>query len=267
MDRTTASPVALMRRYVNDYVNRHDFSVISQFMADDYTLRTGGATISGRDGFYRDAVAKQLSQFPGLIFTLHEIHHCGNSVAMRFTEHGASTRHAGRAAAWPSIAIYKVRGGMLAECTIEQDYFSRRHQLESGIPVIVDPPAIAPWDTVEQAPNTAAELVVRRWLEQASFTAAGRVQIDDARATGEVAKIIDDPTFEFLDIMSAGNHVAFHAMQRGLLAADFTDGSSTPSGTPVCMHLSGLIEVRDDTVHAGNIIRDRWGLYRRLDRT
>jgi hypothetical protein len=33
--------VALMRDYVNDYVNRHDLSVFADFLTADYTPDTG----------------------------------------------------------------------------------------------------------------------------------------------------------------------------------------------------------------------------------
>jgi SnoaL-like domain len=265
MTRSTPSPViALMRRYVTDYINRHDFSVMPEFMADDYSLRTGGTSISGRDGTYRDAVAKQLEQFPGLVFTLHEIYQSGSLVAVRFTEHGASERHGGRLAAWPSIGIYKVRDGVLAGCCIEQDYFSRRRQLESGKPITVDPPATAPWDGSDHPSNPAAEDCVRNWLASSTFVDSDRVQIDDSRATGTVERIVDQASLEVVEIMSAGSHVAFHAVQKGHLADDFAQDLSIQRGTPITMYLSGLVEVRDNVILNGNIIRDRWGLYRRL---
>jgi hypothetical protein len=265
MTRTTPSPViALMRRYATDYINRHDFSVIPELMADDYSLSTGGATISGRDGAYRDAVAKQLEQFPGLVFTLHEIYQSGSLVAVRFTEHGASRRHGGRLAAWPSIGIYKTRDGVLAACCIEQDYFSRRRQLESGKSVTVASPATAPWDGLDQSSNPAAEDCVRGWLASGTFVDSDRVQIDDSRATGTVERIVDQASLEVMEIMSAGSHVAFHAVQTGRLAEDFARDLSVERGTPIVIYLSGLVDVRDNVVIDGNIIRDRWGLYRRL---
>lgn len=263
--RVSASPsIDVLRRYVTDYVNRHDFSVISDFMAEDYTLDTSGATVVGRDGPYRSAVARQLEQFPGLMFTPHELFHCGDVIGIRFTEHGASTRHEGARAGWPSIAIYRIRDGKLARCAIEQDYWSRRRQLDTGNPMPVDSPAVAPWDTVESSPNPAAEAAVEAWLASDALLATPGVQIDDALATGVTDRIVASATIETLEIVSGGDQVAFHAVQRGLLAPDFGADLDPAPRQPVVLHMSGLVTVAGAAVVRGNVIRDRWGLYRRL---
>ncbi|MDB5422972.1 MAG: hypothetical protein JWQ29_388, partial [Phenylobacterium sp.] len=267
LNRKSASPmIAAFRRYVTDYVNRHDFSVIAEFMTDDYTLSSSGVDVAGRDGTYRSAVARQLEQFPGLVFTPHELVHVGDRLAIRFTEHGASNRHEGRAAAWPSIAIYQLRDGRLSHCAIEQDYFSRRRQLEGGAPVTVDAPAIAPWDTPESAPNPAAEAFVRDWLGSGAFLNTAGVQVDDSHATGTIERIVEGGAVEILESLSGGDRVAFHAVQTGLLADDFATDLSPAAGQPVRIHMSGLVTVAGGQVTAGNVIRDRWGLYRRLAR-
>jgi predicted ester cyclase len=265
LDRESASPViAALRRYVTDYVNRGDFSVISEFMTDDYALHTGGHVITGRDGPYRSAVAKQMAQFPGLIFTLHELVHVGDRVAIRFTEHGASTLHGGARAAWPSIAIYHFRDDKLALCSLEQDYLSRRRQLESGRPVVVDSPAVAPWDQAESTPDPATEALVRTWLASNCVLETPGVQIDDSRATGRFERIVDSGEIEILELVSGGRSVGFHAVQRGSLAGDFALDKNPVPQQPVAIHWSGLVTVDPDGSIRGNIIRDRWGLYRRL---
>ncbi|MCR5879578.1 nuclear transport factor 2 family protein [Phenylobacterium sp. J367] len=265
--RTSASAaIAAFRRYVTDYVNRHDFSVIPEFMTDDYTLTSSGVRVAGRDGDYRAAVARQLEQFPGLTFTPHELVHVGDRVAVRFTEHGASNRHGGAAAAWPSIAIYTLRDGRLAHCSIEQDYFSRRRQLDTREPVRVEAPAIAPWDTPESVANPAAETLVAAWLASGAFLAAPGVEVDDSRATGQLQTIIAEGQIEILEIMSGDDRVAFHAIQSGVLAGDFPSDLPPEAGRPAHIHLSGLVRVAGGQVAAGHVIRDRWGLYRRLTR-
>jgi ketosteroid isomerase-like protein len=265
LNRVSASPVlATFRRYVTDFVNRHDFSSIHEFMADDYTLDTSGLIITGRDGPYQAAVASQLRQFPGLIFTPHELFHSGDAIGIRFTEHGASPRHDGRLAAWPTIAIYRVRDGKLDRCALEQDYFSRRRQLATGIPVPVDGPATAPWDTVETPANSDAEKIVGAWLSGGAFLCTAGVQIDDANATGVVEAIVADGAIEMLEIASGGDKVAFHAAQTGTLADDFGAEFAGQGQTAVTLHMSGLVTVAQGHVVRGNIIRDRWGLYRRL---
>lgn len=263
----SASPaIHVFRRYVTDYVNAHDFSVLPEIMTEDYTLDTSGMTIVGRDGAYRAAVASQLKQFPGLTFTPHELFHCGDVIGIRFTEHGASAKHQDRVAAWPSIAIYRLREGRLARCAIEQDYFSRRRQLETGLSVPVDPPALAPWDTVAVESNPRAERAVTEWLAAGAFLETPAIQVDDSRATGRVERIVAEAKVDLLEMASGGNKVAFHALQRGRLAEDFGADLSPVPAQPVLLHMSGLVTVERGGVTQGNVIRDRWGLYRRLER-
>jgi predicted ester cyclase len=261
--RSASSAIAVFRRYVTDFVNRHDFSAIGEFMAEDYTLISSGHRVSSRDGAYRSAVARQLDQFPGLVFTPHEIVHVGDRIAIRFTEHGADARD-GRRAAWPSIAIYRVQGGLLASCNIEQDYLSRRRQLQSGNPVLIDAPAIAPWDTAEASPDPEAQAAVTAWLNDGTFIRTAAVQIDDSRTTGVIDRIIDGGALEFLDIVSGDGKVAFHAIQSGPLAGDFGSEIGAGAGQQAFIHLSGLVTVSEREIISGNVIRDRLGLHRRL---
>lgn len=253
--------LSILRRYVTDFVNRHDFSVIGDIMRPDYTLHTGGHVISGRDDAYRSAVARQLQQFPGLVFTPHEVMVAGDCIVLRFTEHGASVRHAGRPAAWESIGLYKFRDGRLAGCAIEQDYFSRRQQLEEGPAMMVDHPAIAPWDSPEASPTPSGEQAVRHWLNSGKLTDFPGVRIDDQRHTNRVDRILSQTSITITDLVSAGDRVAFHARQEGVLVHGFGDGAP---GTPVWMHCTGIVSVRDGAITDGHVLRDRWGLYRRL---
>jgi hypothetical protein len=133
--------VALMRRYVVDYTNRHDTSVCPDLMEPDYTLRMGPHVVSGRDDAYIPAAQKQFVQFPGLGLTVHEIVTDGRRLAMRFSEHGASVRHGGAVASWSGIGLYRWNGTRLVDNSVEQDYLARRRQLAGGPPAAVAAPA------------------------------------------------------------------------------------------------------------------------------
>lgn len=254
----------LFRRYVTDFVNRHDFSVLGQIMCEDYTLETSGLTICGRDTSYRDAVARQMEQFPGLMFTVHELFVTPTAICIRFTEHGASVRHGGARAAWSSIAIYDVRDNRLSRCTIEQDYFSRHRQLSGKQIPTLDPPAIAPWDETEKPPDIAAEVIVRIWLESEAWLDTDSAVPCDDRAAGQAQLIVERGTVTIDRIVSGAGQVAFHAVHRGLLADDFAHEAQVAAGTPAEIYMGGLVTVTDGRIIAGHIIRDRWGLYRRL---
>lgn len=250
------------RRYVTDYVNRHDFSAIHEFMTDNYSLESSGVSVAGRDGAYRAAVARQLDQFPGLVFTPHELFVCGDRIAVRFTEHGAARRD-GKRAAWTSIAIYRSDRDRLASCRIEQDYAARSRQLRDGRPDPVDTPAIAPWDTPESSRDPGAEAVVLRWLQEFAYLDDPLIRMDDERVTRHRERLVDPGDLSVLELVSGTGKVAFHAVQRGPIAADAADHAAM-SGTDAHIHLSGIVDVVGNEVSGGHVMRDRFGLRRRM---
>ncbi|GAA2850687.1 hypothetical protein GCM10010472_04740 [Pseudonocardia halophobica] len=255
--------VALMRRYVNDYTNRHDVSVCPEIMEPGYTLRMGPHEVAGRDELYIPASQKQFTQFPGLCLTVHEIVTNGDRLAMRFSEHGRSVRHDGRGAAWTGLGLYRWNGTRLVENFVEQDYLARRRQLASGVPAAVEPPALAPWDTVALAPDPEAEAVVRAWIDE---SAPGPVTLDD----GAPDILLDDASSQVDDLFSAGPHVAFRVTRTGTymggLGADAGIDDAALTGAPGTLHLVGLVTVADGRVTGGRIVRDRLGLARSLSR-
>ena len=264
-----SAALAVFRRYVNDFVNRQDFSVLPRIMQPDYTLATSGLEICGRDGPYRAAVARQMEQFPGLLFTVHKLFVQGNAIGIHFTEHGASRHHDGASASWPSIAIYELRDGLLARCDIEQDYHSRRRQLAERVPIAVPPPAIAPWDEAELERDVEGEEMLRRWLQQGDWLENGSVDVDDSAAMGAIEPVLGRGRIELLKLLSGrtaggASHFAFHASASGPLAPEFAAATGARAGSDATLALSGLVTFRDGKVSEGNILRDRWGLFRRL---
>lgn len=257
--------VALMRRYVTEYVNRQDFSIIGEIMAPDYTLHMGESTLSGRDDNYKPAVMKQFGQFNGLCLTVHDLVVSGDRIAMRFSEHGASKLHDCRAATWEGIGIYAWNGAKLIRNYVEQDYFSRRRQLDEDAPLDVNTPAIAPWDVRAMPASPTNESIVRAWLETGTLASTPGVLVDDQRATGHAERILEQSSMRVDDIFSAGDKVAFHVTQEGTLLEDFARDINPTLGQPVRLHSSGIVRIADGRVASGEIIRDRWGLYRRLN--
>lgn len=260
------------RRYVTGFVNRHDFSILPEIMQPDYTLVTSGHEICGRDGPYRCAVARQMAQFPGLQFTVHELFVSGGSIGILFTEHGASIEHRGATAAWPSIAIYEARDGLLARCTIEQDYYSRRRQLADHAPAVVATPAIAPWDAGPLAADTEGEALLAKWLGKQTWLTDGSVCVDDSEATGSIEAVLSGGSVTVLKSISGraasgDTKLGFHALQSGVASAGFAQAAGAQPDTAGEMHLSGLVTLRNGRVVSGNIIRDRWGLFRRLSKS
>ncbi|MGH3630791.1 MAG: ester cyclase [Sciscionella sp.] len=250
--------VALMRRYVVDYTNRHDTSVCAEIMEPDYTLRMGAHVVSGRDDAYIPASRKQFAQFPGLGLTVHELVSNGDRLAMRFSEHGASRRHGGAMAIWTGLGLYRWNGRKLVDNYVEQDYLSRRRQLSGTGPDIAQPPALAPWDTVAIDADPTAERTVRCWID--GGLAGDRVAWDD----GDTTALLTDPRSHVDDLFSAGDRVAFRLTQRGRYAGGLDQVAGAPVDTPSVLHLVGLVRVAGSRVNGGWIVRDRLGLAKAL---
>jgi len=257
--------VALIRRYCYDYTNRQDFAACDTIMVPGYTLHMGTHDLTGRDEFYKPATRRQFDQFPGLVLSINEIVTNGDRLCLRFSEHGASVRHAQKRAAWGGIGLYKWDGERLLENYVEQDYYSRRLQLSSGQPVDVETPATAPWDTVPEPANEAAETLVRNALSAGSLFKNRAICFDDGGAAGPTQQILEPTGLRINDLFSAGDRVAFHIVQSGRLTADFSMGRPDLVGTDIMLHMAGVVTVKQGAVTWGRIIRDRLGLQRRLD--
>ncbi|MDF2977609.1 MAG: hypothetical protein K0S40_2337 [Actinomycetospora sp.] len=251
--------VALMRRYVVDYTNSHDLAVCDEIMEPDYVLRMGPHVVAGRDEAYKPATRRQLEQFPGLGLTVHEVVSNGERLALRFSEHGASVRHGGALAVWGGIGLYTWNGRRLTANRVEQDYLARRRQLAEGVPAGAPPPALAPWDTVAQAPDPAVERAARAWAE-AGVPAVGDVVLDDGR---DPATLVEADEVVVDDLFTAGDRAAVHVTVHGAFRGGLP-GTDGHVGAPATLHAAALVTVAGDRVVAGHVVRDRLGLIRAL---
>lgn len=241
---------ALVRRWAVDWLGSHDPSVLSDLVTEDYELRIGGVALRGRQTYER-AVVGQLAQFPGLVLTVHDLLVSGDRAAIRFTEHGASAAHEGRSAAWGGIALFRAEHGRLSATVAEEDYAARRRQLRHGIPDVVEPPHIAPWDIDPQAPDAHAEAIVRTWITAGMPDSEGLL-VDDQALGQPVDPVVVGEDALVDELFSAGERVAFHVTPRTL-------GSITAPAAP----LAGIVTVRHGNVVTGRLVRDRLGAERR----
>lgn len=246
----------LVRRWAVGWLNGHDPSVSEQILAEDYRLRIGTFELARRDA-YVEATVGQLSQFPGLVLTVHEVLTNGTQAALRFSEHGVSLRHEGRAAAWTGVVLFEGDGSRLVRAWAEEDYAARKRQLASGIPDPVGAPAVAPWDTVAEAPDPAAEAVVRTWL-LAGLPPVEGVLWDDADLDDAGPALIATEG-EVDVVMSAGTRVAFHGRITGA-AADGVGGQAT-------MDVGGMVTVSAGAIAEGVVVSDRLSARSALKRT
>jgi len=247
--------VALARRWVVDYFNRHDASAAREFAAPTYALHIGEYTFEGRDEQWLPAVQKQMDQFPGLGMTVHQVLAGVNQVAVWFTEHGAAA--GGRVACWSGVAIYQSNGHQLIGCVAQEDYMTRQRQLKSGVGDPVDPPAPAPWDTAALPPDLHAESVVRQWLTQPWPCAGSAIRCDDEHITGTALEF-EVQHADITVLFSSGPDVAFHVRQKGVYRGGL---ASVPASTRASvLHANGIVRVQGEQVVAGRVIRDRAGL-------
>ncbi|MFN0303721.1 MAG: hypothetical protein ACKVQU_25580 [Burkholderiales bacterium] len=257
--------VALMRRYVVDYLVCQNPAVCKDIMEPDYVLHMGGTDLGPRDEAYVPAVMRQLEQFPGLCMTVHEIILSDKErLAMRFSQHGASARHDGRTAAWAGIGLYKWNGVRLTSNFALEDYYSRRVQLSRGIPNAVESPAVAPWDTNPEAGNGNAEEAVRKWLLAGAARDIDRIAFDDEPA-GSSTPLVEIEHTVIDDLFSAGDRIAFHATQTGRFIGRL-DVAPDAIGRAGTLFSAGIVSVDAAGRISGRVIRERAGLARSVRR-
>lgn len=244
--------LSLVRRWVNDYFNRHDAAATADFIAPGYSLEIGDVVFAGRDDSWLPAVARQMALFPGLGMTVHQTVAGEGWAAAWFSEHGTSE---GKAACWSGVAIWRSEGRFLTGCIAQEDYMTRQRQLKAGTTDPVEPPAVAPWDAAPGARNPTAEEAVRRWLSD-GWPKTGPVRSDDEHITA-VPLVFDVDRTEIPFLSSSGDTVVFHARQSGTYRAGLP--RNPPSGEGL-LHVNGILRVENGRIVSGRIIRDRLGL-------
>ncbi|MZR12182.1 hypothetical protein GQE99_04010 [Maritimibacter sp. DP07] len=247
--------LALLRRWVVDYFNRHDAAAAREFCAPDYALSIGDVVLAGRDAEWLPAVDVQMQNFPGMAMTVHQTLAGDGWAAIWFSEHGMSK---GKSAVWSGVGIYRSEGDVLIGCVAQEDYMTRRRQLKTGEADEVDPPAVAPWDVEPASSNNNAEGAVRRWLQGRWPKDTPAVICDDEHITGTPLEF-DVMQTEVGALHSAGNHVAFNVRQTGTYRGGLPDPASSPAEET--LDCNGIVRVEDGKVVSGRVIRDRMGLW------
>ena len=255
--------VALVRRWSVDWLNGQHPEVCDEVLAPEYGLLIGGYLLGPREA-YVPATLAQLSRYPGLVVTVHQLVVSGDRVALVFSEHGASARLGGRVAAWSGVALFRSNGRQLTHCFAEEDYYGRRRQLETGLCDPIAAPAAAPWDAVPEPPNPAAEQAVLAWLAEPEPDPRSAAVVCDDEAAGQPAeRLLAVERCEVSELFSAGEHVAFSAVQTGRYTGGLADLDDVV-GQAVRLNVAGLVQVRDGRVVGGRVVRDRLGAARAL---
>ena len=257
--------VALMRRYCIDYTNVHDQSVAREIMRDDYEILISGRTL-GMDA-YEQAVTAAFRNYPTLGLTVHDMILSGDRLAMRFSEHGAPADDPARVAVWPGISLYRWDGQRLRTCRVEQDFLGRDEQSRSGDTTPLAPPHPDPWATTHDVPADAeAEATVRAWFDALSTDPADALATPGVQLleTGDAPALLDDLEVTVDDLFSAGDRIAAGITMRGRYAGGLDEVPEQAHGHEARMQATVLARVEASEVADLQMVRDRWGMIRRL---
>lgn len=258
--------VALMKRYAIDYTNSHDQTIYPELFVEDYTVNIGGLALV-RDETYGPAVRWLYDRAPGLGLVVHELVLNGDRLCMRFSEHASMPVPGGGRAlsCWRGIGMYAWNGERLVSNWVEQDFLSRRRQLETGRPDALEAPHLDPWvTTVPVPPDAAAEEIARAAIADGRLHEATVAHIDEW--VGDAGPLVvepDDVTFN--DSFSAGRRVAVHATVRGSYRGGVLDVPDQAIGRDASLQVVALIDVAaDGSLGEVRAVTDREGVRAQL---
>jgi predicted ester cyclase len=235
-----------------------------EIMHPDYRLVIAGAVLDGRDDGYRSAAINELAEFPGLTVTAHDVVLAPEAIILHYTEHGASTRYEGNAAAWSGITIFRVQDGKIREGWSESDYYARKRQLKTGACDTVPAPHPAPWDTPCLPASPETEAVVRGWLRDPEAVLChdeGREIFVGGRG---MRSIIKPEATTLSCIYTSGNRAAFHLICTGRYMGGFEEVDDVMRDTCVSTGIAAIATVGDGKIASLSYATDRLGLARRL---
>lgn len=258
--------VALMRRYCIDYTCAHNPSICDEIMSSSYEITISGRTMGMAD--YRQAVAAAFRRYPTLMLTVHDMITSGDRLAMHFSEHGAAAADPDHVAVWSGISLYRWDGQRLLNCRVEQDFLGRDEQSESSHIAPLEPAHPDPWSTTRDTPaNARAEQAVRAWFDLATTDWQQAVALPGVRF---LEYGVDTPLplvnqeVVIDDLFSAGDRVAAAVTFRGEYTGGLPGVSDDARGRHGELPATALARVDGDNVVERKLVRDRWGLIRRL---
>jgi len=259
--QTAPTLPSLLWTYAYAYTAAHDFTVSDQIMTDDYALHMGTHALRGRIEQYQPATQRQYKQYPTLGFTVHRLVCNGDRASLHFTEHGRSI-HGDKAASWQGVSLYRWNGARLTECRVEQDYYSRAHQLSTGEPRPVGSPGIDPWSdpVVPEDPSVLAR--AHDWLESGQWLSEPRLHWDDGTGRAQ----LEGATTTLLDAFSSGRTVAFHARVHGTYTGGLS-GTDDLIGSTAQLYVTGIVDEGLGSAgswHSGVLVSDRHSMLKRL---
>jgi predicted ester cyclase len=136
MPDAAAENEAIVRRFIDGWVNGGELDVIDQTWSDDMRWHGGSlGTYQGREAFKRFTAANAAGAFAGMHLEIHELIEHGDKVVVRFTNSGTNVGPflnrppTGKHAEWLGIGIYTVRDGRITEGWFAEDILGMLIQL------------------------------------------------------------------------------------------------------------------------------------------
>ena len=130
--------VAIVRRFIDSWVNGRDPDVIEQTWADDMAWHGGSlGTYQGRDAFTQFTATNAAGAFADMHLEIHELIAHDDKVVARFTNSGTNIGPflnqppTGKHAEWLGIGIYTLRNGRITEGWFAEDILGLLLQLDA----------------------------------------------------------------------------------------------------------------------------------------
>jgi predicted ester cyclase len=130
--------VAVVRRFIEGWVNGGDLDTIDQTWSDDMTWHGGSlGTYEGRDAFKAFTAANASGAFADMHLEIHELIAHDDNVIARFTNSGTNVGPflnnppTGKHAEWLGIGIYTIRDGHIIEGWFAEDILAMLLQLDA----------------------------------------------------------------------------------------------------------------------------------------
>jgi len=133
---SAGDPVGVVRRFLDEVVNRGNLEAIDELWAEDLAWHGGSlGDVYGLTALKAQMAASASGAFTGMHLTVNEIVTAGNKVAVRFINTGTQTGPfmgappTGRHAEWLGIGIYTVTDGKISEGWFGEDILGLLLQL------------------------------------------------------------------------------------------------------------------------------------------
>ena len=133
---STHDNIAIVRRFVDEVVNKGDLDLIDELWAEDLDWRGGSLGEVRGIAAYRDMLAAAAgTAFTGMRLNIEQIIAEGDTVVLLFTNGGTHEGEflgipgTGRTARWSGVGVYRVSDGRIAEATFVEDILAMLIQL------------------------------------------------------------------------------------------------------------------------------------------